>query len=434
MPLDTSIPMQARSPQIEPPLNALARALQVTGMMDEADDRRAARASSNRMAQLLTEGADAPTLRKNGFLKPAMELEKHDAEVADKKSTTGKRDFDVAKERYEFTNRTLGGLYADPNLSKATAMQSLGRLVNDGILPGGQAARLARDMPDDPVQLKGFLRNVVSAGITPEKMLEVFAPKPTEVNDGATKSFRDTNPNSPTYGQVTAGAPIAVQMTPGERARLGVDQANLGLRRQELDLRRGEMEAGKVPPGYRRKADGTGLEPIPGGPAALGKALPQRLASDLAEQGQLVDSTQRFANSFQDRYGGKTVMGDWSNTFGRIAGDDTGQSQWWQDYQLYEAQVRNKLFGASLTTGEQNAWSKLAVSPRMHPDEIRKNLERRAQIEETGLHRLADSAARAGYNQQQIEALIGRPIQQRAPAQPAAPSGATGGWSIQKVN
>jgi hypothetical protein len=45
------------------------------------------------------------------------------------------------------------------------------------------------------------------------------------------------------------------------QGQLGVAQAGLGLRRQEL-------EAGKVPPGYRRTSDGN-LEAIPGGPADI---------------------------------------------------------------------------------------------------------------------------------------------------------------------
>ncbi|OWY32864.1 hypothetical protein [Herbaspirillum aquaticum] len=48
------------------------------------------------------------------------------------------------------------------------------------------------------------------------------------------------------------------------QGQLGVAQAGLGLRRQEL-------EAGKVPAGYRRTADGN-LEAIPGGPAEKDKA------------------------------------------------------------------------------------------------------------------------------------------------------------------
>lgn len=170
------------------------------------------------------------------------------------------------------------------------------------------------------------------------------------------------------------------------------------------------FQAGRIPQGYRVAADGQTLEPIPGGPAALGKALPTAMVKDLEKQTGLANTTSRLSNSFKEDFGGKTWTGETGNYAGRIFGDQTGQSQWWQDYRLHEAQVRNELFGASLTAGEQSAWEKTSINPRMDAEQIKANLKRREEIEAAALERSMRSASVAGYNKSQIEELTGRQI------------------------
>lgn len=144
------------------------------------------------------------------------------------------------------------------------------------------------------------------------------------------------------------------------------------------------------------------------------KALPPGLQKQLTEAAELADSTTRFATTFKPEFGGYTVTGGLSNTYGRVMGDDTGQAQWWQDYELHQSQVRNKLFGSALTAPEIAAWNKSAINPRMDPGEIQKNLDRRKMLEERGLERLMKGATAGRFNREQIEAFTGRP----APAVP----------------
>jgi hypothetical protein len=146
------------------------------------------------------------------------------------------------------------------------------------------------------------------------------------------------------------------------------------------------------------------------------KALPAPLQKQLTEAAELSDATTRFASTFKDDFGGKTITGNLSNTMGRLLGDDTGQSQWWQDYELHQSQIRNKLFGSALTTAEMAAWEKSAINPRMEAKQIKANLERRKQLEDKALGRLMNGAIAGGYNREQIEAYTGRS---------EAPSGAT---------
>lgn len=166
---------------------------------------------------------------------------------------------------------------------------------------------------------------------------------------------------------------------------------------------------GKAPVGYRFTGKGD-LEMIPGGPAAIGKALPTKLATDLGEQAQLSDNTNRFQKSFKKDFANHTVVGEMDNAGKRLFGDDSGQAQWWQDYALHESTVRHSLFGASLTPGEQAQWTKLTVTPRMDSTQVKLNLDRRAQIENRSLSRMMNSASKGGYNKEQIEAVTGRPL------------------------
>jgi hypothetical protein len=155
-------------------------------------------------------------------------------------------------------------------------------------------------------------------------------------------------------------------------------------------------------------------------PATL-RAIPTPLANKLTEAAELADATARFSSTFKDGFAGKTLTGDLSNTTGKLFGDSTGQAQWWQDYELHQSQIRNKLFGSALTPAEIEAWNKSAINPRMAPSEIRKNLTRRNTLENSGLNRLMKGVAAGGYNKEQIEAFTGRSVDGSAP--PAAPSG-----------
>jgi hypothetical protein len=151
------------------------------------------------------------------------------------------------------------------------------------------------------------------------------------------------------------------------------------------------------------------------------KTIPTPLQKELTEAGAAVDATTRFINTFKDEYGGKTITGNMGNVAGRIFGDDTGQSQWWQDYDLHQSQARNKLFGSALTAPELAAWEKSAINPRMDSNQIRANLKRQNEIEVRALDKLSRGAAAGGYNRDQIEAFTGRGVPDgQAPKAPAA--------------
>lgn len=140
---------------------------------------------------------------------------------------------------------------------------------------------------------------------------------------------------------------------------------------------------------------------------AMGKALPSSGVKELANAGESVEGTKRLRDTFKTDYGGKTILGGMSNTLGRIFGDETGQAQWWQDMEQLQNQTRHDLFGSALTKTELDAWNKTSVNPRMHPNEIAKNLQRRQEIEARAASKLARSYRAAGYNESQIREILG---------------------------
>lgn len=155
-----------------------------------------------------------------------------------------------------------------------------------------------------------------------------------------------------------------------------------------------------------------------GGRGAKGqRPMPAATEKRLSNAAELADSIARFSSGFVDGYGGHTFLGEASNTAGRIFGDVTGQSQWWQDYQGYVNDIRQEKFGASLTNNEKNEFLKYIVTPRMNAKEIRQNLTRQKMITDSALARMARGYARQ-YDPETVSEFIGRDIPSAEEARP----------------
>ena len=137
------------------------------------------------------------------------------------------------------------------------------------------------------------------------------------------------------------------------------------------------------------------------------KALPNPAVEKLSAAGAALENTNRQVSTFKDEYGGHTLAGEMSNTAGRILGDNSGQAQWWQDFEASANQTRHALFGSALTQTELAAWTKTTITPRMNSDEIRKNLTRRIAIETSAAQKLARGYTALGYSPDAIAEFIG---------------------------
>jgi len=157
-------------------------------------------------------------------------------------------------------------------------------------------------------------------------------------------------------------------------------------------------------------------------PANDGRPLPPNVVSKLADQASMAESTERFVATFSDDYSGLT--GEVSRAAGAYSPIATTNArktaEWWNDYQAHKNTVRHSLFGAALTATERGEWEKSDINPSMRPEQIRKNLQRRAELERRAYDKLARTYAAGGYSRGQIDAT--------APARPPTTGGATGEW------
>ena len=171
--------------------------------------------------------------------------------------------------------------------------------------------------------------------------------------------------------------------------------------------------------------------------AKMGKALPSSAVTSLSAAGAAVEDTSRSKRTFKDEYGGKTIMGRLSNTIGKLVGDDTGQVQWWQDYDSAQNLARNALFGSALTNTEKEAWEMIAVNPRMDADEIKKNIDRKQALEARAASKLGRAYAAGGYSKDQIKELLGDAavyLESGAPSVTDPSNNAVGAVKVNSVN
>lgn len=159
-------------------------------------------------------------------------------------------------------------------------------------------------------------------------------------------------------------------------------------------------------------------------PAPRTRAPGQKLVNDLAKVGESYANLGRLNDTYKDEYGGKVMFGQARNAIGKITGDDTGQVQWWQDYQVYLNKVRNELFGAALTPTEQAEFEKAVVNPNMDSGEIRKNMKRQHELSARAALRQAKPNLAAGYDREVIEGALGTSLEEiEAAAKPSGPGG-----------
>lgn len=214
----------------------------------------------------------------------------------------------------------------------------------------------------------------------------------------------------------------------------------------------GPRKTEATPSGYRRRPDGA-LEPIPGGPAiktSYRQLTPSEAASrglpplqegqfyQVSSEGSISvvgapqrdrayrplpdsaakryeDSVSGYANldraisTFKPDYAGNTITGGLENTIQRRFNSfgTEGQAQWWADVNATDNALRNALFGASLTAGEQAAWDRTSIDPSMDPAQVKRNLEQRREIARGALSRKTAFLKANGYDPNAVNALAG---------------------------
>jgi hypothetical protein len=144
------------------------------------------------------------------------------------------------------------------------------------------------------------------------------------------------------------------------------------------------------------------------GPEKGPKLFPEKAADTLTDDVNQVDALSRALRGFNDDFAGsaftsaESLLQGWNSDIGT-----PGQRDWWADVKSSDNIIRNKLFGASLTPGEQQAYEQTTITPSMDGTEIKKNLLRRLGIVQKATQRRYNRYIAAGYDPAQIDATIG---------------------------
>ena len=266
--LDSSIILQARQPQIESPVNNLAKLLQVQGMLQQnqmgqmkMDEARTMGERRNRLAALRQGQYETPealedAVTRGGFLDEAGQLRKSRSDAMKAKADMGKTGAETEKIQIANQREKLGlvGQLLNGVRDQATYDQARQIAQQNGLDVSNMPPQY------DPSMVAQKLQQALTVE---EQLAQVWKQKGYDLD---VRKQGETERNNQVQNSISRG-------------QLGVAQGNLGLRRQELDLSRGNAVAdaggpnqigltkqfGKAPPGYRWKADGT-AEAIPGGP------------------------------------------------------------------------------------------------------------------------------------------------------------------------
>lgn len=231
MPVSADIYSQIQRPQPVNQLANMAQALQLQGAVQQ--NKLAELAMQDRQRGIDTErgvndayrsalgpdgGIDRNALYKNlaggGYGAKLPAIQKGFAEQDKSMLEVDEKKFKLASDRYEKYLGAMGSLANAPDLSKDMVIQAGQQLVQMGILPPEMFQKAVAGLPDDPNQLRMKIKQGTASRLTPEQMMTVFAPKPARIDTGQQIITRDENPNSPTYGQATGGAPVQKMQTP----------------------------------------------------------------------------------------------------------------------------------------------------------------------------------------------------------------------------
>jgi len=147
-------------------------------------------------------------------------------------------------------------------------------------------------------------------------------------------------------------------------------------------------------------------------PAAINKTISAQ-SSALSRLGEAMAG---FKPEYFQNYGSKLVgqgKDAWSNIKGSIGiGTDADANRvvWRKNFNAIQNIDRHELFGSALSAGEAKAWDAASTNEGDSPAVAAKNLRIRYNIIKDNLSKATASAIGGGYDQEQIQGLIGNSL------------------------
>lgn len=243
MPLDPSIILQAKSPQLPDPMALASQAatLRQLGLQSQSSQLNIDQSQRNlqqekTLADLYRNNVDPTTGQVNqqgvitgmagaglGEKIPAYQKSLADASKAQTDQQTA--EFDLHKKKLDIVGSTLASLVQKPDLTTQDAIEALSGLTQQGVISSQQGAQVARTLPGDPQQLRAFLIQQGMKTMDVSKQLDAriaMAPKYNEQDRGAVINEGTVDPTS---GIRTAGADVTKAMTPDQKAKIDLQKS-----------------------------------------------------------------------------------------------------------------------------------------------------------------------------------------------------------------
>jgi hypothetical protein len=268
--IDPSIAMGYKPVQIQDPLNRMAAMMQIEGSQNQNALAQYQLASAKRtdektnfLNESIAKNTDRTTgkinqlgvysdLASGGFGSAIPELQAKFTDIEHKGninkevvSRTAGLDF---KQKVDKQNKALAAIAALDTPQAAIA--DINKHLADGEIDQSQADKLKADIAREP-NFRNWQKST---------LLSVLDAKDRLVTEETARAnlVREAN---------------AAEQLGVSKGQLGVAQGNLGVSKQRLQLEQNkekrDLTMGTIPAGYRLSADGTSLEPIPGGPTTV---------------------------------------------------------------------------------------------------------------------------------------------------------------------
>lgn len=285
--LDAGIILGGRPAQIESPVNALAKALQVQGLQQQnqlgqmkMDQARSAGVRQNKLAELLRGGADEEGLRREGFIDEASQIGKDRSAATTSAAQAEKLKLQTAMEKLSAVGQIMAGVKDQASYDQARA----------------QAQAMGLDVSQSPPQYDpAMVEQKRQQALTMEQQLaQVWKQKGFDLD---VQKFGEVQRNNQAQNAISRG-------------QLGVSQANLGLRRQELEQSRNAPKGQfiQTDQGYVLADPRTGqVQPVLGadGKPVQGKAATKNLTEGQAKAnlfGTRMQEANRILTDLEGKY------------------------------------------------------------------------------------------------------------------------------------
>ncbi len=386
MPLDTSIPLQAKTPEFNP----LQQALQVAqfrymnangqALQQQLDANRAVSAAYQQATDPNTGKVDNNKLM--GIISQDPRAAYNMSQIAQGINTQQQQqiNIDTAKLEQSIKAQTglrqgLGSLLTKPDLSPQDVMGfATTQLQAGAITPQVYQAEM-QSMPTDPQALRGWVQQHYMSALSGETQLNAMMPKYAQVNTGPATVAVNQNPLAAGGGVGTVGYTVQNGLSPSDALSQGITINQNG---QPTTYTKGQMAAGVVPQvqggGYATGAP-LGASDVASGAAtryntlqtAASQAKPMMQTYDLANQALqgAITAGKGSAPIAQARGVIQTILG-------ALGQKPTGDSV--KDYQLLTSYLNSAADQAAQSLGLSGSDARVAAAKAGQPDPNNMNL------------------------------------------------------------